>query len=62
LTFGLHILSDFLFKVANNRRAALIRFGLTDAQWALIEPHCLGKASDPGQTGRNPRLFVEAVP
>ena len=28
----------------------------------MIEPHCLGKASDPGQTGRDPRLFVEAVP
>ena len=40
----------------------MIRFVLTDAQWALIEPHCLGKASDPGQTGRDPRLFVEAVP
>ena len=30
-------------------------------QWALIEPHCLGKASDPSQTGRDPRLFMEAV-
>ena len=39
----------------------MIRFVLTDAQWALIEPHCLGKISDPGQTGRDPRLFVEAV-
>ena len=39
----------------------MIRFILTDAQWTLIEPHCLGKASDPGQTGRDPRLFVEAV-
>ena len=27
----------------------------------MIEPHCLGKASDPGQTERDPRLFVEAV-
>lgn len=34
---------------------------LTDAQWAIIEPYCLGKAPDPGQTGRDPRLFVEAV-
>ncbi len=25
------------------------------------EPYCLGKLSDPGQTGRDPRLFVEAV-
>ena len=34
---------------------------LTDAHWAIIEPFCLGKASDPGQTGRDPRLFMEAV-
>ena len=34
---------------------------LTNAQWAIIEPYCLGKATDPGQTGRDPRLFVEAV-
>lgn len=34
---------------------------LTVAQWAMIEPFCLGKATDPGQTGRDPRLFMEAV-
>ena len=34
---------------------------LTNAQWALIEPYCLGKAADPGQAGRDPRLFLEAV-
>ena len=34
---------------------------LTDALWAIIEPHCLGKPTDPGQTGRDPRLFLEAV-
>ncbi|NKB28812.1 MAG: transposase [Rhodobacteraceae bacterium] len=39
----------------------MIRFVLTDAQWGLIEPHCLGRISDPGQTGRDPRLCVEAV-
>jgi len=39
----------------------LTRFVLTDAQWATIEPHCLGKKTDPGQTGRDPRLFMEAV-
>jgi transposase len=37
------------------------RFVLTDAQWAKMEPHCLGKASDPGRSGGNNRLFVEAV-
>ena len=34
---------------------------LSDAQWAIIEPLCLGKKSDPGQTGRDPKLFMEAV-
>lgn len=37
------------------------RFVLTDAQWALIEPHCLGKSTDPGRSGRDNRLFMEAV-
>jgi transposase len=37
------------------------RFVLTDAQWAKMEPHCLGKATDPGRTGGNGRLFLEAV-
>ena len=37
------------------------RFDRCLIEWALVEPHCLGKASDPGQTGRDPRLFVEAV-
>ncbi len=34
---------------------------LTDAQWAKMEPHCLGKPTDPGRSGRNNRLFMEAV-
>jgi transposase len=37
------------------------RFVLTDAQWAKMEPHCLGKPSDPGRSGANNRLLVEAV-
>src|SRR6202795_4287695 len=37
------------------------RFVLTDAQWAKMEPHCLGKPSDPGRSGGDNRLFVEAV-
>ena len=39
----------------------MIRTTLTDAQWATIAPHCLGRACDPGRTGPDPRLFVEAV-
>jgi transposase len=37
------------------------RLVLTDAQWAKMAPHCLGKPSDPGRSGTNNRLFVEAV-
>ena len=37
------------------------RFSITDRQWSLMEPHCLGKASDPGRSGGNNRLFLEAV-
>ena len=37
------------------------RFVLTDVQWARMEPHCLGKVTGPGRSGRNTRLFMEAV-
>ena len=37
------------------------RLVLTDAQWVRMEPYCLGKATDPGRSGANNRLFMEAV-
>lgn len=37
------------------------RFVLTDAQWAQMERHCLGKRSDPGRSGSDNRLFLEAI-
>jgi transposase len=37
------------------------RFVLTDAQCAKMEPRCLGKPADPGRSGSDNRLFVEAV-
>src|SRR3712207_9130411 len=37
------------------------RYVLTDAQWAKMAPHCLGKPGDPGRSGVNNRRFVEAV-
>lgn len=40
---------------------AMDRFSLTDAQWEKMEPFCLGKPTDPGRTGSDNRLFVEAV-
>ena len=39
----------------------MIRTVLTGAQWEKMEPHCLGKATDPGRTGSDNRMFVEAV-
>lgn len=38
-----------------------VRLVLQDHQWARIEPHLPGKASDRGVTAKNNRLFVEAV-
>ena len=37
------------------------RYVLTDAQWAKMAPHCLGKPGDPGRRGADNRLFVEGV-
>ena len=37
------------------------RFVLTDAQWAEMAPHGLGKPTDPGRTGVDGRLFVAAL-
>jgi putative transposase len=34
---------------------------LSDSVWERIEPHLPGKASDPGRSGRDNRLFVEAI-
>ena len=34
---------------------------LTDAQWAKMEPLCLGRPGGPGRSGKENRLFVEAV-
>jgi transposase len=36
------------------------RLILSDAQWAKMEP-LWGKPGDPGRSGKNNRLFVEAV-
>ena len=37
------------------------RFSLTDAQWEKMRGFGLGKPTDPGRTGWDGRLFVEAV-
>lgn len=38
-----------------------IRFVLSNEQWSRIEILCVGKPEDPGGTGRDNRMFVEAV-
>ena len=37
------------------------RHVITDRMWQLMEPECLGKPTDPGRTGSDGRLFMEAV-
>ena len=37
------------------------RHELSDEQWSVIKDLIPGKKSDPGRTGRNNRLFVNAV-
>ena len=39
----------------------MIRHRLTDEQWERIAPLIPGKPGDPGRTGDNNRLFVDAV-
>jgi len=37
------------------------RHELSDEQWVRIEPLLPGRKADPGRTGKNNRLFVDAV-
>ena len=37
------------------------RFVIRDHQWAKMVPHCVGLKENPGRTGSDPRLFMEAV-
>ena len=38
-----------------------VRLALGDGQWERIAPHLPGKHGDPGRSGADNRLFVEAV-
>ena len=38
-----------------------IRQVLTQTQWDKMEAHCLGKPNDAGRSGKDNRLFVQAV-
>ena len=37
------------------------RLVLSDQDWSIIEPFCPGKVGDVGRTGKDNRLFLEAV-
>ena len=37
------------------------RSSLSDAMWARLAPHLPGKSGDPGRSGADNRLFMEAV-
>jgi transposase len=39
----------------------MVRRWLREDQWKRLEPMLLGKPGDPGRTGENNRLFIEAV-
>jgi transposase len=39
----------------------LIRLALSDAQWERIAPLLPGKEGDPGRSGADNRLFLEAI-
>ena len=41
--------------------AQKVRLVLSERQWKRIEKLCVGKMEDPGGTGTNNRMFVEAV-
>jgi transposase len=43
------------------RRSALIRLVVNDAQWERLAPLLPGKEGDPGRSGADNRLFLEAV-
>lgn len=45
----------------NSHNRVVIRYVLTDKQWARMSPLCLGKVGDRGRSGTDNRLFVEAV-
>ena len=45
----------------NSHNRVVIRYVLTDKQWARMSPLCLGKVGDRGRSGKDNRLFVEAV-
>ena len=40
---------------------ALIRLTLSDDQWKRVAPLLPGKEGDPGRSGKNNRMFLEAV-
>ena len=59
MRFRIHTLLYLKFKL--RKEIFMDRRSLTDTQWAKMQPHCRGKVTDPGRTGGDGRLFLEAV-
>ena len=64
LTFGcmrgIPLGREIGFKIGK-RRPALDRSVLSDEQWERVAPLLPGKSGDPGRSGADNRLFVEAI-
>jgi transposase len=64
LTIGISLLWRLCFKVLDRGASGVVdrdRFVVSDGAWAAVAPLLPGKASDPGVTAKDNRLFVEAV-
>jgi transposase len=61
LTRGIPLGLEIGFKTGNLGEPVLIRRVLRDEQWDRVAGQCAGKPGDPGRTGEDNRLFVEAV-
>jgi transposase len=57
---GIPLGREIGFKVGK-RRLGLDRSVLSDEQWARVAPLLPGKSGDPGRSGADNRLFVEAI-
>jgi len=57
---GIPLGREIGFKVGK-RRPGLDRSVLSDEQWARVAPLLPGKSGDPGRSGADNRLFVEAI-
>jgi putative transposase len=58
---GIPIWVEICFKLSFGSDCMSVRLILEDYVWERMAPHLPGKVSDPGRSGVDNRLFVEAV-